>query len=590
MSVTDAHEDESEKSFDLKLSLRLLRYARPYRKDLGLAAVLLLLITIAELLKPLLVRHMIDTSSKGDTSGILKLAWLYLGSLLWGFALQTWQTIQTKGMGQKIMLDLREELFRKIHAQSMRFFDKNPVGALMTRVIYDVETLNQFFTAGLSAVFQDFFTLLVAAAILLYMDWRLGLLALSMLPILATVTLHFRRQMRESYRKARAMTSRLNTFLSENLSGVPTIQSFVREKKNAEQFDTHNKENLRVLIEQITLNALFRPLAELLAALAIGLAWEYGAFRVLKLSLDLGSIVATIMYIQRFFEPLNDLADKFNILQAAMASSERIFALLDREDEIVDSVRGLELAPRTGSLEFKDVYFAYDEERWVLKHLSFRIAAGERVAVVGPTGAGKTSLTNILYRFYPFQRGEVLLDGRSIADYSRDALRRKMALVPQDPFLFSGSILENLRLSQSAIPKEKVRWAAVQTQADTFIQKLPGNYDFELKEGGANLSTGQKQLLAFARALVFDPLLLVLDEATASVDTQTEHELQTALEGLLKGRSSLTVAHRLSTVISSDRILVLQGGELVEEGRHDELMRRDGLYRSLIELQFKEVA
>ena len=580
-----------EKSFDWALTKRLLRYAAPYRRDLLMAALLLLLITMGEQAKPMLIKVLIDSHlAHGDVKGILDLGGLFLASSLGVFLLQTWQTIQTKRMGQNVMLDLRGELFSKIHAQPLRYFDKNPVGGLMTRVIYDVETLNQFFTAGVSAIFQDFFTLVVAGVMLMVMDWRLGLIAMSMLPLLAVATGTFRRRARQNHRQIRVNSSRMNAFLAENLSGMATIQLFGREEKNAGKFDEVNQDSLDILLKQITINAVFLPLAEFLSAIAIGMAILYGGQRVLGKTLDLGVVVATVMYIQRFFEPLRDLSEKFNIFQSAMASSERIFALLDRQEEVQDPEDPVVPGEIKGELEFRDVWFAYEEERCVLRGLNFKIKPGERVAVVGPTGAGKTSLTNVLYRFYPLQKGEVLLDGVPIQDMRREDFRRRMSLVPQDPFLFSGSILENLRLSDASIPREKVEWACRQTQAHAFIAPLPGGYDFKLSEGGANLSTGQKQLLAFARALVFDPAVLVLDEATASVDTQTEKEIQDALEALLRGRTSLTVAHRLSTVMNADRILVVKDGELAEQGSHDELMKLNGIYRSLIELQFKDVA
>ena len=588
-----------EKSLDTALVKRLLRYAKPYYRDLLLAAVLLLLITLGEQAKPYLIKVIIDEHlSKGDVEGIWPFALFFMLSNVWVFGLQAWQTIQTKGMGQQVMLDLRRDLFDKIHAQPLRYFDKNPVGSLMTRVIYDVETLNQFFTAGVSAVFQDLFTLLVAGFVLLRMDWRLGLVALSLLPFLGWATALFRKRARENFRAVRANTAKMNSYLSENLSGMATIQSFGREEKNAATFDVINQEGLDILLKQIKINAFFLPLAEFLSALAVAAALVYGGQRVLSLTLPLGTVVATVMYIQRFFEPLRDLSEKFNILQSAMASSERIFALLDRKAEVEDSAEPLPLPELKGGLEFRGVNFAYesdagdnkDEHRWVLQDLSFAIKPGEHVAVVGPTGAGKSSLIAVLFRFYHLQGGQVLLDGTDIAQLRRAEYRRRISLVPQDPFLFSGSLLENLRLSDASISAEKVEWACRQTQAHAFIEKLPGGYHFELREGGANLSTGQKQLLAFARALVFDPAILVLDEATASVDTQTEREITLALEALQKGRTSLTVAHRLSTVMNADRILVLKEGRLAEQGSHEELMRAGGLYRSLIELQFKDVA
>ncbi len=590
--MQDAHGlSLDEKAYDWVLTKRLISAARPYWKDLGVAAILLLLITLAEQARPLLVKIIIDEHVlKGDAQGILPWAGYFLISVISVFGLQCWQTLQTKRMGHALMLDLRMAAFAKIHGQPLRYFDKNPVGALMTRVIYDVETINQFFTAGVAAIFQDFFTLVVITVTLFMLDWRLALVALATLPFLGWGTFLFRRRARENFRAVRANTSRLNAFLTENLQGMTTVQLFNRQARNAQKFDNLNSENLRILLKQIRINAFFLPLAEFLSALAITLVFWYGGLRHLAGSLPIGTVVAVVMYVQRFFEPLRDLTEKYNILQSSMASSERLFALLDRDEEVKDPANAGSLGTVRGDLVFENVRFAYDERSWVLDGISFEAKAGQRVAVVGPTGAGKTSLTNVLFRFYPLQEGRVLLDGVDLATLKRQEFRRAFALVPQEPFLFSGSLLENLRLSDPSIPRDRVVWACQQTQADAFIRALPGAYDAVLAEGGNNLSTGQKQLLSFARALVFDPKVLVLDEATASVDTATEADVQAALEVLLKGRTSITIAHRLSTVVSADKILVLKDGKLAEEGTHAQLMARDGLYRGLVELQFKDQA
>jgi ATP-binding cassette, subfamily B, multidrug efflux pump len=582
----NASDEPDERGLDWALTKRLLLRARAQWPQIGLAAVLLLLIALGEQLKPLLIKDLLDV--KGDGSGRLALVGYYMASIVWVFSLQAWQTIQTKTMGQDLMLNLRGDLFRKIHAQPLRFFDKNPVGSLMTRVIYDVETLNQFFTAGVSAVFQDFFTLLVIAFMLIRFDWRLGLTALSVLPLLLWSTRIFRRRARENFRAVRANNSAMNSFLAENLGGMSTVQLFNREARNEQKFDGINLASLRILLEQIRINAVFLPLTDLLSALTVGGLLWYGGLRNMNSGLSLGVVVGSIMYVQRLYEPLRDLTDKFSIFQNAMASSERIFGLLDRQEEVLDPENPKTLGPVKGALEFKDVWFAYETGRWVLKGINVEIKPGSRVAVVGPTGSGKTSLTNVLFRFYPLQKGQVLLDGQSLEEVSRQEFRRHFALVPQDPFLFSGSVLENLRLSDPSIPRERVEWAARQVKAHAFIEALPQGYDSELAEGGSNLSTGQKQLMAFARALVFDPMVLVLDEATASVDTATEGEIQDALEVLLRGRTSITIAHRLSTVRDADLILVLRDGEVVEQGSHAQLMAAQGLYRGLIELQFKE--
>ena len=576
-------------ALDWRLTRRLLLRARPQWGQLGLAAVLLLLITLGEQAKPLLVKILLDDHAlKGDVAGALPWAGAFLGSIAWVFLLQTWQTIQTKTLGQDLMLDLRASLFGKVHAQPLRYFDQNPVGSLMTRVIYDVETLGEFFTNGVSAVFNDFFSLLIIGGLLLKLDWRLGLIALGLLPLLLWSTVLFRRKARAIYRQVRANSAALNAFLTENLGGMATVQLFNRQRRNAAKFDAINRHSRDLLLAQVKVNAIFLPIAELLAAFSVGLILWYGGLRHLDANLPLGTVVAGVMYIQNLYQPLRDLTDKFGTFQNAMASSERIFALLDRQEEIEDPPRPLALGPGRGQVEFRGVSFGYDEGRPVLHDISFNVEPGSRVAVVGPTGSGKTSLVNVLLRFYPLQSGRVLLDQVPLDQVARADFRRRFALVPQDPFLFSGSLLENLRLSDASVPRQRVEWACRQVRADAFVERLPGGYDALLAEGGANLSTGQKQLLSFARALVFDPLVLVLDEATASVDTATEAEIQTALETLLKGRSSITIAHRLSTVIHSDQILVLKEGRIAERGDHAQLMAHNGLYRSLIELQFKE--
>lgn len=577
-----------ERGLDWPLTKRLLLRARSQWGQLGLAAGLLLLISLGEQAKPWLVKQLLDGHAlKGDVEGALPWALAFLASIIWVFSLQTWQTIQTKTMGQDLMLDLRTSLFAKIHAQPLRYFDKNPVGSLMTRVIYDVETLGTFFTAGVSAVFQDLFTLIVIGTLLIRLDWRLGLAALCVIPVLLWSTRIFRKHYRENARAVRRNNAAMNAFLTENLGGMATVQLFNRQARNQAKFGGINDASLEIMLRQIRINAFFLPLAELLGALTVGLVLWYGGLRHLEAGLSLGVLVAALMYIQRLYEPLRDLTEKFGIFQSAMASSERIFALLDRQEEVLDPPQPRHLERPQGALEFQDVTFAYDEGRPVLKDINFKAPAGARIAVVGPTGSGKTSLVNVLLRFYPLQKGRVLLDGVPLHELARADFRRHFALVPQDPFLFSGSLLENMRLSDATVPRERVETALKQVQAWDFVQAMPGGIDAELAEGGANLSTGQKQLLSFARALVFDPRVLVLDEATASVDTETEARIQTALHVLLQGRTSITIAHRLSTVRDADRILVIKDGVLAEQGSHAELMAAGGLYRSLIELQFK---
>jgi ATP-binding cassette subfamily B multidrug efflux pump len=579
---------DDKKNLDWGLTKRLLLRARPQWGQLGLAALLLLLMTLGEQARPLLVKGMLDAAQLGDSLGALRLSGLFTATVAAVFVLQVAQAVQTKRMGQDLMLELRRDLFAKIHAQSLRYFDQNPVGSLMTRVVYDAETLNDFFTNGVSALFNDLLSLLVIATLLLRLDWRLGALALALLPLLLWSTALFRRQARENSRQVRSNNAAMNAFLTENLGGMSTVQAFNRQRRNAEKFDAVNRASRDILLKQVRINAFFMPFVELLAALTVGIIVWVGGQRVFQVGLPLGTVVAALMLVANLYQPLRDLTDKFGIFQSAMASSERIFGLLDREEDVEDPASPLALGPVHGDLEFRHVTFRYEPGRDVLHDVSFRVEAGGRLAVVGPTGSGKTSLVNVLLRFYPLRGGEVLLDGVDLSRVRREEFRRHLALVPQDPFLFSGPLLENLRLSDAAVPLDRVQWACRQVGADAFIQRLPGGYHATLAEGGNNLSTGQKQLLSFARALVFDPQLLILDEATASVDTATEGDIQKALEVLLKGRSSITIAHRLSTVIHSDRILVLKEGKLVEQGDHAQLMAQNGLYRGLIELQFKD--
>ena len=582
-----AGEDEGP-ALDWSLTRRLLGRARAQWADLGLAGVLLLLISLAEQAKPFLVGALVDYAMATRGGLEVSIVGLYAACVGGVFVLQSLETIQTQRLGLDQTLGLRRDLFRKIHAQSLRYFDKNPVGSLMTRVIYDVETLNDFFTAGVTAVFQDLFTVGIIAAFLLLGDWRLGAVSLAMVPLLLWSTAIFRREARANFRQVRRNNAALNSFLTENLGGMATVQVYNREARNAAKFDTVNRASLDLQLRQVRINAFFMPLVELLGALSVGMVLWYGGLRHFGNGLSLGVVVSSVMYAQRLYEPLRDLTDKFGIFQSAMASAERVFALLDRREDLEDPAQPLSAAGLRGDIEFRDVGFSYEPGRPALKGVSFRLRAGERVAVVGPTGSGKSSLVNVLLRFYPYQEGMVLLDGLPLESYARAEFRRRFALVPQDPFLFSGSLLENLRLSDASVPEERVRWACGQVGAEAFISRLPGGYHAELAEGGSNLSTGQKQLLSFARALVFDPVVLILDEATASVDTATEAEIQEALAVLLKGRSSLTIAHRLSTVRDADRILVLRDGRVAEQGSHAELMGVGGLYKSLIELQFKE--
>jgi ATP-binding cassette, subfamily B, multidrug efflux pump len=531
--------------------------------------------------------------------GDLELLWIlaiaYFGALLFAFALEYGQQILTTWLGQRIMFDLRRQIFAHLQRQGLRFFDRNPVGRLMTRVTNDVEVLNQLFSAGIVTVFGDVFTLVFIVGVMLWMDWRLALVALAVMPFVIIVASVFRSKVREAYRDIRVRIARINAFLQERITGVSVVQLFGREKKATDRFATINRDHLDAHLRSITYYALFFPVIELLTTITLALILVYGGLRLLDDTITVGIVTAFLMYARRFFRPIQDLSEKYNMLQGAMASSERIFRLLDTRAEIRDPAAPLHLPdPGRGEIEFRNIWFAYtrdatgEEWDWVLRDVSFHVRPGERMAVVGHTGAGKTTLINLLMRFYEPQQGQILFDGIPIERVPQHELRDRIGLVLQDVFLFSRSVDYNIRLGRDDISDHQVRQAAARVGADRHIERLPRGYDEPLAERGASLSVGQRQLLSFARALAFDPLILILDEATSSVDSELEAQIQDALETLLEGRTSLVIAHRLSTIQSADRILVFHHGQLRETGTHGELLGRGGVYARLYELQFVE--
>jgi ATP-binding cassette subfamily B protein len=482
------------------------------------------------------------------------------------------------------------QIYGHLQRVDVRFYDRNPVGRLMTRVTSDVDVLNELFTGGVVAVFGDVFTLVGIMAVLLLMDWRLALIAFSVLPLIVLVTQWFRRHVRDSYRTVRLWIARINAFLQEHITGMATVQLFRREAASFAKFDEINRRHRDANIDSIFYYAVFYPAIEIVASLAAALIIWYGGGWVLQGTLTLGALVAFLQYAQRFFRPISDMSEKFNILQSSMASSERIFKLLDEPVAIVSAPtpRPQAPSPKPGSIAFDHVWFAYNGEDWVLKDISFRVEPGERIGIVGATGAGKTTIISLLMRFYDVSRGRVLVDGVDIRDRDLHELRSQFSLVLQDVHLFSGTIAGNIRLGNAAIDDGRVREAARSVHADRFIDLMPGGLDSPVAERGATLSVGQKQLLSFARALAFDPRILVLDEATSSVDTETEMLIRDALHVLMAGRTTIAIAHRLSTIQDMDRILVLHKGELREMGTHQELLARRGLYFKLYQLQYKE--
>ncbi|HEX8695448.1 MAG TPA: ABC transporter ATP-binding protein [Longimicrobium sp.] len=584
------HEDElQDRPYDLRLMRRLLSYLRPYRARVALAVALLFAGAALELVGPYLTKVALDSAIPRRDTGLLgTLVGAYVGALVLSFLAEYAQALLTTWLGQRIMFDLRMEVFAHLQRLSLRYFDRNPVGRLMTRVTNDVEALNEAFSSGIVTVFGDVFTVLFIFAAMVRLDWRLALVTFSVLPFVAAAAFVFRGLIRRAYRDIRVRLARINAFLQEHVSGVRVVQLFGREREVRGRFGEINRDHLEAHLRSITYYALFFPVIEVLTAIALALILWYGGGETIQGTMTVGTVAAFLQYTRRFFRPIQDLSEKYNLLQGAMAASERIFELLDTEPEITDPDRPLHLPePGRGEIELQGVWFRYDPEgEWVLRGVSFRARPGERVAIVGATGAGKSTIIGLLMRFYEPQRGQILLDGVPIDRVPVAELRARVSLVLQDVFLFSEDVRRNIRLGSDEIGDEAVREAARRVGADPFIARLPRGYEQPLGERGTSLSVGERQLVSFARALAFDPLVLVLDEATSSVDSELEARIEEALRELMRGRTSLVIAHRLSTVQGADQILVLHHGEIRERGTHAELLRRGGLYARLYELQF----
>ena len=577
------------KAYDARLMRRLLGYLRPYRGAAALAVVCLIAGSALSILQPFLVKVAIDEHiSNYNLSGLGGVAALYVLTLVGVFGLSYGQTWLINLTGQKIMRELRMEIFCHLQETDVAFFDKNPVGRLMTRVTTDVDALNELFTAGVISVFDDIFTLTGIIIFLFVLNYKLALAIVIILPLLGFVTLMFKIKVRYSYRLVRTAIARINAFLQENITGASVVQLFGREGRQYDRFKLVNKEHLDANILSIFYYAIFYPVLEVISALAIGVIIWYGGHEVLAGTLTIGTLVAFIQYSDRFFKPISDLSEKYTILQSAMASSERIFKLLDSPPAV--KAPALQEASRVkdGRIEFRNVSFAYNPEHPVLRDVSFKVSQGERIAVVGATGAGKSTIISLLSRFYDVSDGKIFVDGIDVRRYNLRGLRRSIGIVLQDVFLFSGSIEENIRLWETGISDAEVRQAAETVHAARFIEKLDGKYAARVGERGSSLSVGQKQLLSFARALAFNPKILVLDEATSSIDTETELLIRDALEKLMAGRTSIVIAHRLSTIQNADRILVLHHGRVRETGTHQELLRLKGIYWKLYQLQYKD--
>ena len=602
------------KAYDGALMRRLLGYLRPYGAHAALALAAIIAGSILQLAQPYLMKLAIDRYiADGDFSGVNRIAVAFLAVLVASFALEFIQGWTLQMTGQRIMFDMRMQIYRHLQKLDVRFYDKNPVGRLMTRVTTDVDVINDMFTAGVVSIFGDVFTLVGIMIVLLTMDWRLALVAFSVLPLIVLVTQWFRRNVREQYRNVRIWIARINAFLQEHITGMATVQLFRRERRSFERFDEINRRHRDVNVDSIFYYAVFYPAIEIIGALAAALIIWFGGGWTLRGTLTVGSLVAFLLYSQRFFRPISDMAEKFNVLQAAMASSERIFKLLDTPVKIESGVGGVPSTARGtaqsssmgraeferaegrearegqhGHIVFDGVWFAYNGEDYVLKDVSLEVRPGERVAIVGATGAGKSTIINLLLRFYDVGKGRILIDGVDVRDMDLQGLRRLFGLVLQDVHLFSGTIAANVRLGEASISDEAVRRAASAVHASRFIERLPGEYEAPVAERGGTLSVGQKQLLSFARALAFDPRILVLDEATSSVDTETELLIRDALHVLMAGRTTIAIAHRLSTIQDVDKILVLHKGQVRESGTHQQLLAARGIYYKLYQLQYKD--
>ena len=585
------HEDELlGKAYDHRLMARLLGYLRPYRRQMVVALALILATGAVELAPPFLLKLAIDRYIvPGDLSGLPAILAVFMAALLAAFVFRYAQNYLMQKIGQDVMYDLRSSIFAHLQRQSLSYFDRNPVGRMISRLTSDVDALNELLSSGVVSIAGDLVTLIGIAVVMLLLDWKLALIALAVLPVIYMVSQWFQKWMRRTYRDQRIRLARVNAFLQENLSGMLVLQLFNREARQAAEFDKLNKHYLAANVEALRAFALFFPIINLCYALSLALLLWYGTGAVLTGVVTLGALVAFFQYTERAFQPIRDLAEKYNIMQAAMAAAERIFVMLDEPVTVTDPPQPVNLARVGGDIEFRHVDFAYNPDEPVLRDVSFHIPAGSSVAIVGATGAGKTSIISLLGRFYDVQGGQILIDGVDVRSVRQQQLRRHIAVVLQDPVLFSGTIASNIRLLDESISDEQVRYAARFVNADTFIERLPDSYAHEVKERGANLSVGQRQLLAFARAIAFNPeVMLVLDEATSSVDTETEALIQDALEKLMTGRTSIIIAHRLSTIRHVDRIIVLHKGRVVEEGSHDELIARGNYYYRLYQLQYQE--
>lgn len=589
MAEEQKDEEILGKAYDSKLMRRLLKYVQPYKKYVILAILLNILVAALGPLRPVLGKIAFDDYiAAKNYHGLFLIAAALLGSLIFQAIVQYFLTYYTELMGQKIVFDLRVQVFSHVQRLALKYFDKTPIGRTVTRVTNDVDALNDMFSSGIVAVFSDIFVIVWIFIFMFSMSWDLALVTLSVIPFLFYATFLFRKKVREAYRQVRFHLARLNSYMQEHVTGMNIVQIFAKEKNELEKFSSINWDHRTANVKSVFYYAVFFPVVELLSSITVALIIWYGGGKVIQEHLTVGVLFAFLQFTEMFWRPVRDLSEKYNILQTAMASSERIFKLLDNKTFVSEPEAPVRVGQVKGAIEFKNVWFAYNPGEHVLKNVSFKINPGETVAIVGATGAGKTSLINILTRFYDIEQGGITLDGVDIRDIKKHELRKHISLVLQDVFLFSGTIKSNISLGSNQISDVQIIEAAKTVGAHKFISQLPNGYDEEVKEKGATLSVGQKQLISFARALAYNPQILILDEATSSIDTESEQLIQNAIEKLLVGRTSIVIAHRLSTIQNADKILVMHKGELKESGTHQELLANKGIYYKLYQLQYKD--
>ncbi|MBK7572388.1 MAG: ABC transporter ATP-binding protein [Bacteroidetes bacterium] len=580
------------KAFDMKILRRIYAFTKPYKKKFYLSVGLTLLLAFLSPLRPILIQYTVDEYIiKLDEAGLGKMMLLMIALLLFQTFIQYIHTYLTNWLGQTVIKDLRVKLFRHIAKLRLKYFDHTPIGTLVTRTISDLETIADIFSEGLIVIIGDLLQLAVIIAVMFYKDWRLTLISLCTIPILMVATRIFKYGINKTFREVRTQVAALNTFVQEHITGMSIVQIFNREEEEMKRFRKINNEHMKANVRSVWYYSIFFPVVELLSAASIGLLVWWGSGGVITHDVSLGNVIAFIMFINMLFRPIRELADKFNTLQMGMVSSERVLKVLDTEEFIED--KGTLETEIKGSIRFENVWFAYNEAKdtenteWILKDVSFEINAGETLALIGATGAGKSSIINLVGRMYEFQKGRIMIDGIDIRNFNLNALRKQVAVVLQDVFLFSDTIYNNITLNDNTISLDKVKEASQAVGANVFIDRLPGKYDFNVMERGAMLSVGQRQLISFIRAYVFKPSILILDEATSSIDSESEELIQKATATLTKGRTSIVIAHRLATIQNADKIIVMDHGKVIEQGNHQELLKQDGLYKELYDIQFR---